>query len=214
MEILLVLIVLFFVFFIFVIVWIFKSPFRRKIALIIGGSIFFLLLIYNIFLVDHSMKFIQSKVYPGLYLIENEINDRDSLNKLIKKMVIKKMNIEFIGKEGKYKSKYQFTPNSPSRTDLDYYLDFYTYFVGWGTDPFGEAGTAHFIENKADPGGFSSEELDHYRKYKIAEFYISFCEKDTVNYVGVLRYFRNDEITKTDTIINNCNLTKIEKQNK
>ena len=84
MEILSVLIVLFFIFLIFVLVWIFKSPLRRKTALIFGGSIVILFLIYNIFLVDHSMKFIQSKVYPSLYLIENEINDRDSLNKLLK----------------------------------------------------------------------------------------------------------------------------------
>lgn len=208
MEILLVLIVLILVFLIFVLAWIFKSPLRRKIALIIGGSIVILLLIYNIFLVDHSMKFIQSKVYPSLYLIENEINDRDSLNKLIKQMVIKKMNSEFIGKEEKYKLKYQYTPDSPSITYLHYSLDFYTYFVGWGENPFGEAGTAHFIENEEDPGGFSSEELDHYKKYKIAEFYITSCEKDTVNYIGILRYYKNDEITKTDTLINNCNQLK------
>ncbi|MFB9077982.1 hypothetical protein ACFFLS_04850 [Flavobacterium procerum] len=121
------------------------------------------------------------------------------------------MNSEFIGKEEKFKSKYQYTSDSPSRTDLYYSLDFYTYFVGWGTNPFGEAGTAHFIENKEDPGGFSSEELDHYREYKIADFYVRFCENDTVNYIGILTYYKNDEITKTDTIINNCNTTKSQK---
>ncbi|PXY40479.1 hypothetical protein DMB65_12815 [Flavobacterium cheongpyeongense] len=210
MEILLVLIVLFFGFFIYVIFWIFKNPLRRKTALIASGTIASLLVMYNLFFVDHSMKFIQSKVYPNLYLVENEIKDRDSLNKLIKQMVIKKMNSEFIGREEKYKSKYQYTPDSPSRTDLYYFLNFYTYFEGWGTNPFGEAGTAYFIENEEDPGGFSSEELDHYRKYKIAEFYIRFCEKDTVNYIGILKYYRNDEITKTDTIINKCGRTQIE----
>lgn len=210
MEILLVLFVLFFAVLIFIIFWIFKNPKRTKIALIIGGSISFLLLVYNIFFVDHSMKFIQSKVYSGLYLAKNEINDRDSLNKLIKQMAIKRMNSEFIGNEEKYKSKYQHTPDSPSRTDLHYSLDFYTYYEGWGTNPFGEAGTAHFIENKEDPGGFSSEELSHYSKYKIAELYITFCEEDTVNYIGVLEYYRNDQITKTDTIINKCNKVKID----
>ena len=125
-------------------------------------------------------------------------------------MVIQKMNSEFIDNENKYKYKYEYT--NGSRTDLYYSLDFYTYFEGWGTNPFGEAGTAHFIENEADPGGFSSEELDHYAKYKIAEFYIGFCEKDTVNYIGILRYYKNDEITKTETIINKCNPIKSEKE--
>lgn len=209
MEILLILIILFVAILIFVIVWIFKNPFRRKIALISGGSLAFLLLIYNIFFVDHSMQFIQSKVYPSLYLVKNEINDRDSLNRLIKQMVLKKMNSEFIGKEEKYKSKYLYTTNSPSRTDLYYSIDFYTYFVGWGTNPFGEAGTAHFIENEEDPGGFSSEELSHYSKYKIAELSVNFCEDDTINYKGVLKYYQNDEVIKTDTLINKCNRTEI-----
>ena len=121
------------------------------------------------------------------------------------------MNSEFVNNENKYKKTFKYTGGS--RTNIYYSLDFYTYFVGWGTNPFGEAGTAHFIENKADPGGFSSEELDHYTKYRIAEFYLSFCEKDTVNYVGILRYYKNDELTKTDTIINKCNLTKSNKEN-
>ncbi|KFF05763.1 hypothetical protein B0A68_17840 [Flavobacterium reichenbachii] len=147
------------------------------------------------------MEFIQSKVYPKLYLIKDPINNRDSLNTIIKKMVVQKMNAEFIGKENKYKEKYQYSSESPSRTDLYYSLSFYRYYKGWGTNPFGEAGTEHFIQNKEDPGGFSSELLEHYYEYKIAEFDIAFCKNDTINYFGVLRYFQNGEEKTTDTII-------------
>ena len=203
MEVILILVLLFLVLVIFVIVWIFKSRKRTKYALFFGGGIVFFLLVHDIFLVDHEMKFIQSKVYPDLYLIKNGINDGDSLNRIIKKMVTEKIKREFIGNENKYKHKYEYTGGS--RTDIDYDLDFYTYFEGWGTNPFGEAGTAHFIEKKEDPGGFSSEELDHYGKYRIASFYIRFCEKDTVNYMGILQYYRNGENIKSDTLINTCN---------
>jgi hypothetical protein len=202
MEILLIFIVLLLAFFIFVLVWIFKNPKRRKVSLMIGGTIAVLLLTYNLFLVDHDMKFIQSKVYPNLYLIKNEITERDSLHQLIKKLVVKRMNSDFIGKEDQYKSKNNDSPESSSSTDSSYSLDFYTYFKAWGTNPLGEAGTAHFIENKEDPGGFSSEELDHYEEYKIADFHIHFCEEDTVKTIGILHFYENNEITKRDTIIN------------
>ncbi|WP_136666930.1 hypothetical protein [Flavobacterium sp. H122] len=150
------------------------------------------------------MEFIQSKVYPDLYLVKNPIYNRDSLHEAIKKMVIQKVNNEFTGNENKYKSKYEYSSSSPSGTDLYYCLSFYEYSKGWGTNPFGEAGTQHFIDHEEDPGGFSSELLEHYYEYRIAEFDIRFCENDTINCLGILRYFQNDEEIKTDTIINQC----------
>lgn len=190
------------------IIWLLKNPVRRKYSFIILGITLLFLLMYNVFFVDHHMKFIQSKVYPNLYLVDNEISDRDSLNKIIKKMAIEKMNTEFIGKENKFKKHYKTTDALNSRTEMDYHIDFYTYFEGWGTDPFGQAGTAHFIENEEDPGGFSSEELSHYNEYKIADLSIRFCENDTVNYYGLLRFYQQGKATISDTIVNKCGRTK------
>lgn len=166
------------------------------------GILVFIKLIELVFFT--KMEFIQSKVYPKLYIVKDPIENRDSLNGIIKKMVVQKMNAEFIGKENMYKHKYQYNTESPARTDLYYSLSFYRYYKGWGTNPFGEAGTEHFINNKEDPGGFSSELLEHYYEYRIAEFDIEFCKNDTIKYFGVLKYFQNGQEIKTDTIINQC----------
>lgn len=193
----------------FIIFWIFKNPQRAKVAFVILGGFLTLLLIFNLFFVDHSMQFIQSEVYPRLYLLKNEINDQDSVNRLIKEMVVRKMNSEFVGNEEVHKYKYQYDEDSPVRRDLHYSLRFYTYFEGGGVNPFGQAGTAHFIKNKEDPGGFSSEELDHYRDYLRASYDVSFCDNDTVNYIGILRYYRNGDEIQKDTIINKCGPTPV-----
>lgn len=201
-----ILILLFFAAFFYIlyvlIKWISKKRKRIQWACGIIGVLILINIIDSIFFT--KMEFIQSKVYPNMYLIKNYINNRDSLNSIIKNRIVQKINTEFIGKEDKYKSKYQYTSESPSRTELYYSLSFYQYYSGWGTNPFGEAGTEHFIENKEDPGGFSSELLEHYDKYRIAEFDIRFCKNDTINYFGVLKYFQNGEEIKTDTIINQC----------
>ncbi|MDR6969626.1 hypothetical protein J2X31_003659 [Flavobacterium arsenatis] len=183
-----------------IIVWISKTKTRTYWALSLLGILIFAKIIDYAFFTN--MEFIQSKVYPHLYLVKNEINDRDSLNSIIKKMAIEKMNKEFIGNEDKFKYKYEYTEGS--RTDLQYSLSFYTYFEGWGTNPFGQAGTAHFIDNEEDPGGFSSEELSHYREYQIAELYITFCENDTLNYIATITYYQNEYDMKKDTLINKC----------
>ncbi|TWP28868.1 hypothetical protein ETU08_08500 [Apibacter muscae] len=54
-----------------------------------------------------------------------------------------------------------------------------------GTNPFGYAGTAHFIFHKEDPGGFSSE-LEYYTPYELAYFNIKLCENDSTKFYGVL----------------------------
>jgi hypothetical protein len=148
------------------------------------------------------MEFVNSKVYKGLYLVKKPIGDRDSLDALIRKTVVRKMTEEFVGKENKYKWRDSHT--SDRSFDYSYYLRYYEYYKGWGSSPFGEAGTEHFLEHKEDPGGFSSELLEYYDKYKIAEFDIIVCNKDTNGYVGLLRYFKNEELVKTDTIVDLC----------
>lgn len=83
-------------------------------------------------------------------------------------------------------------------------LNFYEYYKGTFLIPFGEAGTVHFIENKEDPGGFSSEELIHYYNYRIATFNLKPCINDSLNYYGEVVFYQNDSILKTETLLNLC----------
>ncbi len=181
--------------------WIFTNEKRRVLALSLVGFCFITLLINNLFF--KKMEFIQSKVYPHLYLIKNPISDKDSLKKIIKAMVIQKMNTEFIGNEEKYKTRYDFAEKEV--IELDYGFGFYEYYKGWGSNPIGEAGTAHFIDNKEDPGGFSSEYLEYYReRYQIGGFGIHYCDNDTINYNAILSFSEKGYVVERDTILNLC----------
>ncbi len=152
-----------------------------------------------------KMEFIQSDVYPDLYLIKNPIKDTDSIHRMIKNRVLKKVNTELLNAHGAADfSEYGMDPSS-------YRIRFYEYYTGtFFFIPFGEAGTDHFIENKEDPGGFSSEELSHYHQYRIAEFNIDYCENDTLNSVGRLYYYQGRDLIKTDTLLNQCIINKDE----
>jgi len=146
-----------------------------------------------------KMECIQSNVYPDLYLIKNPIKDTDSRHRLIKQIVLDKVHAEFLEK--------QETTNDPknSMDPSSYRIRFYEYYTGtFFLIPFGEAGTDHFIENKEDPGGFSSEEISHYNQYRIAEFTIEYCKNDTLNSVGKLYYYDGWDLIKTDTLFNQC----------
>ncbi len=158
--------------------WIFKEKARINWTLALLGIIILTKIIILAFFT--KMEFIQSKVYPDLYLIKNPISDRDSRNKIIQEMVIQKVNTESISS-----------------------MRFYEYYKGWGSNPFGEAGTAHFIEYKEDPGGFSSELLEYYERYRIAKFDMNFSENNTF---GIISYYQNGNEIKTDTIIKLDNL--------
>lgn len=68
--------------------------------------------------------------------------------------------------------------------------------------------TSYFIDNKEDPGGFSSEELINYPEYEIATYIISKCENDTTKFMGEFIFYglegSSEVIGKIDTLINNC----------
>ncbi|MFC4636075.1 hypothetical protein ACFO3O_19350 [Dokdonia ponticola] len=147
-----------------------------------------------------KMEFIQSNVYPDLYLIKNPIKDTDSMHRMIKKMVLTKVNTEFL-------DKHRINELSENKMNTPLYrIRFYEYYSGtFFLIPFGEAGTDHFIENKEDPGGFISEELSHYHQYRISEFLIEYCENDSLNSIGKLHYYKGWDIIKTDTLLNQCN---------
>lgn len=112
-----------------------------------------------------------------MYLIENSFEDKDSINKLIKEKVIKHINNRFF----KYVKKIKYKYYSTLIKDLNHSIQFYEYYKTSGFIPFGEVGTVHFIENKEDSGGFRSELLQHYSKYKMAVFSLCYCKNETIN---------------------------------
>ena len=142
-----------------------------------------------------KMEFIQSKIYSNLYLVKNPIKDRDSLHKVINELVLQQL----VGNEEKYKY------SGKNETGLNFHINIYEYCDGWGTAPFGGAGTAFFIENEEDSDGMITELLQDYNKYHIARFDLIFCENENANnYFGKLSYFQDGNKISTDTIINLC----------
>lgn len=177
--------------------WILKKEIRIKWASGLVGVIALAVLVNHLFF--KNMEFIQSKVYPDLHLVKYPIKDKDSLHKIIEKMVLQKV------------SNHYETSSKNTRAIVPYRIRFYKYYSGTPFFiPFGEAGTTHFIENKEDPGGFSSEEISHYNTYHIAEFNLKYCRNDSLNYVGTINYYQDWDIIKTDIIINHCKPPKIE----
>jgi hypothetical protein len=153
-----------------------------------------------------NMRFIQSEVYPDLYLVKYPVKDKDALHEVIEKMVLEKVNGEF------FKAKEEYDSSKNYISSVPYSIDFYEYYTGTPLFvPFGEAGTAHFIEHKEDPGGFSSEEISHYTPYRIAEFDLKYCPNDSLHYVGTINYYQGWDIVKTEMLINQCDLIRDEK---
>ncbi|WP_346237156.1 hypothetical protein ABDK00_012005 [Niabella insulamsoli] len=138
------------------------------------------LTIYQSFFV--KMQFIQSRVYPDLFLVKHPIEDKTALHQAIKNFVTQKM-----------KSTQLIKPN--------YSLRFYEYYKNWSPLLFSDAGTAYFIDNEEDFGGLVVEELGMYHKYKLATFTIHIGRTDSARLYGLLNYFDKEWApVKTDTV--------------
>ena len=139
-----------------------------------------------------KMEFIQSNVYPNLYLVKNEIKNRDSLNNTIRKRVIKQINDDFITNGKRYTEN---THKAPYAT-----LAFYSYSKSSRLSVFQDYGTAYFIDHEEDLGGFSVEDLSMYQNEKLATFNIRLYKNDCTQYYGVLEYYEKGYPVKTDTL--------------
>lgn len=166
--------------------WLLSNKTRRIWTASLLGVFIIATIVNTIFF--KKMEFIPSEVYSDLYLIKNPIRDKAVLNTIIKNKVTQNINSQLNGNEEQLKTT----------------MRFYKYFKGWGTIPFGKAGTAHFIKNEEDPGGFSSELLEYYPKYKMATFNWMPCKGNATYYFGNLSYYENGLIIKTDTLFNSC----------
>lgn len=183
-----------------IIKWVFRKKSRVITIIVLGLGMLVIIATYQLFFVQ--MEMIQSKVYPNIYLIKNPIKNRDSLNIIIKEMIVQKMDAQIDHNKEILKTKYKY--GTWSLPEIDASIRFYEYYNSWGIHPFGEAGTAHFIENKEDPGGFSSELLEHYQTYKISEFSLRYCNIDSNAYYGHLTHWRDGVIIKKEKLFNSC----------
>lgn len=134
-----------------------------------------------------KMEFIQSSIYPDLYLIKNPVKDKNAVNKAIKEKVIKLTNNQFKGK-------------GISKNSQFYSLRFYEYNKG----DWGENGTAYFIEHEERRDGMLAELLEYYPEYLLAAYSLQPCKINSDSYFGKLDYYNNRKRIKTDTLLNSC----------
>lgn len=168
----------------------FKSKGHAMVSLSLCGLVLLIMGINNVFF--KKMHFIQSKVYPDLYLVKNPVKDKKELNTAIKEFVIEQAN----------KNNGDTTRPSALKTASNYSLRFYQYHKSWGINLFADAGTAYFLENEEDPSGFVVEELSMYAAYRLARFQWNPCENNSDFYCGELSYYNNGEVSKTEILWN------------
>ncbi|WP_425637872.1 hypothetical protein ACPUEN_00420 [Algoriphagus yeomjeoni] len=132
------------------------------------------------------MRFIQSEVYPNLYLVKYPDKDYSVVEDVIKEKIKEHLKSEY--KTGK---------------PLSYTGEKAIYFYELGGMSFGflgEAGTGYFIDHEQDLGGFVSEELGMYQDYRLAEFYYEPCSRDNSLVCGEINFFREGEHVKVDRL--------------
>lgn len=168
--------------------YVLKSKKRTVVALVLCGVVVLIVGINTVFF--KKMQFIQSKVYPDLYLVKNPVKDKKELHIAIKEFVIQQTKVNFENHEESIKA----------QAVSNYSLRFYEYNKSWGINLFADAGTAYFIENEEDPSGFVVEELSMYAVYRLAQFQMNLCENDSSFYCGELRYFDKGEVSKTEIL--------------
>lgn len=162
--------------------WIIKK--RQRIVIISIASICIILgtLLYQQCFV--KMEFIQSEVYPNLYIVKNPSEDMNTVNKAIREKVI------------------QLT-NQQVTKDIQSYPAFS--FYKYNTGDWGENGTAYFIKHEERRDGMTAELLEYYPEYFLAEFTMQPCKKNNTYFYGKLKYYHENKCVKTDTLLNSCN---------
>lgn len=160
-----------------IIKWAFRKRLRVIGLLIVLASIIIGIMINELFFV--KMEFMQSKIYPDLYLIKKPVKNKDSLNKAIKEKVV------------------QLTKNQKTKEMQAYNLRFYEYNKG----DWGENGTAYFLDHEEKPEGMLPELLEYYPEYLLAKFSIQPCNE---NYFGKLDYYNGVTHIKIDTLLSSC----------
>ncbi len=166
--------------------WILRNKIRLRVFLMVL-AICILSVGINHFFFKH-MRFIQSNVYPNLYLVKYPDKDYSIVEKAIQEKIKEHLNTEH--KEGKA---------------LAYRRENGIYFYEYGGMTFGfvgDAGTGYFIDHEEDLGGFVTEELGMYPDYKLAEVYYNPCPQDSTLLCGEINYFNEGELIRVDSLKN------------
>ena len=164
--------------------WILKRNIRIVYTLIGIGFLLLLGVVNHLFF--KNMQFIQSEVYPNLYIVKYPDNDQKVLQQAIKNQVLN--HFKTTVRKGK--------PLSYSnKNDIHFYK-----YSGTTFGFLGEAGTGYFIDHEEDLGGFVTEELVMYSNYKLAQFYFNPCSQDSTLICGEIKYFKEGEIFKSEIL--------------
>ncbi|WP_169546104.1 hypothetical protein [Sneathiella aquimaris] len=167
--------------------WILRDKMRSQLFCVllvigfvgVGGHHFFL----------KNMLFIQSEVYPDLYLIKYPENDQSVLHQAIQDTV-----------------KHHFSKRGAAGKKLAYENEnaifFYEYYKAFPLSVFQDEGTAYFLDNEEDLGGLVTEEIGMYTQYKLAEFAYVRCKDEVTLYCGELRFFNENGVVKSVGISN------------
>ncbi len=170
--------------------WGLKNKRNRWIALSIlcmGGLGF---VVNDLFFKD--MTFVQSKVYPNLYLVKHPVKDRSILNQAITQKVT---DLTYENQVDRNKIYTKNTHEAPYAT-----LAFYTYTKNTIISIFQDYGTAYFIDHEEDLGGFSVEDLGMYQQEKLATYNLRPYPKDSTQHYGVLEFYEKGYVVQTDTL--------------
>ena len=164
--------------------WILKRNIRIVYTLIGIGFLLLLGVVNHLFF--KNMQFIQSEVYPNLYIVKYPDNDQKVLQQAIKNQVLN--HFKTTVRKGK--------PLSYSnKNDIHFYK-----YSGTTFGFLGEAGTGYFIDHEEDLGGFVTGELVMYSNYKLAQFYFNPCSQDSTLICGEIKYFKEGEIFKSEIL--------------
>lgn len=166
--------------------WVLRKKIRVRVSLTLLAFATLGISINHFFF--KNMRFIQSEVYPNLYLVKYPDRDYSMVERAIREKIKEHLKTEHeIGKTLAYTNE-----NG---------IHFYEY-GGMSFGFFGDAGTGYFIDHEEDLGGFVTEELGMYQKYRLAEFYYDPCPNDSTLYCGEINYFNQGEFSKIDSLKN------------
>ena len=164
--------------------WTLKS--KRRVQVFLAMLVIGLLVgVINHFFFK-NMWFIQSEVYPNLYLVKYP----DKNYSVVERTILEKIR------------QHLQTENEPGKT-VSYNRRNSVLFYEYGGSTFGfigKAGTGYFLDHEEDHGGFVSEELGMYTDYRLAEFYYEPCKTDSNLLCGEISYFKEGEFFKADTL--------------
>lgn len=164
--------------------WALKSKRRILIALFVLAVVIIGIGVDQLFF--KNMRFIQSQVYPNLYLVKYPDKDFYRVERAVQEKIKEHLKTEH-------------TTGKP----LSYSGEKAIYFYEYGGMSFGflgDAGTGYFIDHEEDLGGFVTEELGMYQKYRLAEFHYNPCPNDSTVYCGEINYFNQGEFSKVDSL--------------